>query len=225
MPTNRVIASLGAGRHEQLLEIARATIEPYAERHGYDLALRTDVVDKSRPAPWSKVRMLRELVDAYDTVVWLDADTVIVDPRIDIATELGAGSFLGLVEHRYGENRFPNTGVMVLRGGETAAEFLDQTWALERYVNHQWWENAAMCELLGYALDPPRPVGRTPWREQATFISPRWNWIPNARVRRARVRHFPGYSVKTRRLMMHAALLEARLRPRRDVRDRASSGA
>jgi hypothetical protein len=229
MPGKRVIASLGAGSHQSLLAIARRTIEPYATRHGYELILQTEAVDDTRPPPWSKVRMLQELVDSYDLVVWLDADLVIVDQRVDIASELAPSSFLGLVEHRYRESRFPNTGVMVLRGGPAAAEFLDQAWNLERYSHHQWWENAAVCELLGYGLDPPRPLQSTSWREQTTFISSRWNWIPNARVRRARIRHFPGYSVTTRQLMMRAALLEAGLRRARSrsdpVRGRASSAA
>jgi hypothetical protein len=207
--SSRVIASLGAGRQRLLLELARHTIEPYARRHGYDLALHDAVVDTSRPAPWSKVLILRELVERYETVVWLDADLEIVDGRRDIADELDAGSFLGLVEHRYGERRFPNTGVMVLRGDERAARFLDEVWSLDRYANHQWWENAAVCALLGYGLDPPRLLEPTSWREQTTFIPPSWNWIINAPRHRARIRHFPGFSLRTRTILMRAALLEA----------------
>lgn len=208
---NKVIASLGCGAHEQLLALARRTIEPYARRHGYDLALHTEPVEPTRPAPWSKIRILRDLVDRYDTVVWLDADLVIVDPRVDIASELEDGHVLGLAEHRVGGGRFPNTGVMVLRGGGLAARLLDAAWALDAYSEHRWWENAAICELLGYALDPPRPIASTRWRELTTFMSPRWNWIATAPVRHARIRHFPGFSVASRRLLMRAATGEAAL--------------
>jgi hypothetical protein len=207
-----VIASLGAGPQQRLLELSRRTFEPYARRHGYELALHTRVVDESRPAPWSKIRILRDLVERYETVVWLDADLVIVDDRVDIARELDDGRFLGLVEHRHPTWRMPNTGVMVLRGGAEAAGFLDAVWVLDRYVEHQWWENAAVCDLLGYELDPPRPVRDTPWRAGAQFISPRWNWIMDARVRGARIRHFPGYALRTRTALMAAAMAEARVR-------------
>ena len=77
--SRRVIASLGSGQQRQLLAIARRTIEPYARRYGYDLRLHTEVVDSRRPPPWSKIRILRELIENYELVVWLDADVVIVD--------------------------------------------------------------------------------------------------------------------------------------------------
>lgn len=207
-----VIASLGAGPHADLLRIARRTIEPYAARHGYDLALHEEIVDATRPASWSKLPIMRELVDRYDIVVWLDSDLVIVDPRQDIALELPNDSLLGVVEHHVGDSTSPNCGVMVLRGGAEAGAFLDAIWQLDRYTNHIWWENAAVCELLGYALDPPRPLASTHWRERTTLIAPRWNWIPRARARHAAIRHFPGSSITTRRALMRAATLEARLR-------------
>ena len=205
--------------------IARRTIELYATRH----TARTSRAGNGRGLERHENEAPVEGDAANESILttsWSGwDDLVIVDQRNSSSAELPVGSFLGLVEHRYGESRFPNTGVMVLRGGETAAEFLDQTWTLERYVDHEWWENAAVCELLGYALDPPRPLHPTPWLEQTTFISPRWNWIPNARVRRARVRHFPGYSVRTRRLMMLAALARGAACASADPTDRATSRA
>jgi hypothetical protein len=208
----RVIASLGAGPQESLLRLARRTIEPYAERYGYELSLHTQVVDSTRPAPWSKIRILRELVERYELVVWLDADLVIVDARVDLASELEDDRFLYLVEHRHSGWQMPNTGVMMLRGGAEAADFLDAAWSLERYAEHRWWENAAVCELLGYELDPPRPVHQTPLRERTKLISPRWNSIVDAHVRRARIRHFPGYALRTRKALMLAATAEGRAR-------------
>jgi hypothetical protein len=210
--SDRVLASLGTGRQEHLLRLARVTIEPYARRHGYDLELHTQAVDQSRPPPWSKIRILRRLVERYPLVVWLDADLVVVDPREDLADELAEGCFLHLVEHRHEDWRMPNTGVMLLRGGSDAQRFLDAAWELERYAEHQWWENAAVCELLGYALDPPRPVRDTAFRAQTHFISPRWNSIPDAPAHRPRIRHFPGYSLKTRAALMCAATVEAKAR-------------
>ena len=26
-------------------------------------------------------------------------------------------------------------------------------WAMEEYIEHEWWENAALLDLLGYSLD------------------------------------------------------------------------
>jgi hypothetical protein len=217
---DRVIASLGAGPQRRLLALARQTIEPYARRHGYDLRLHSEVVDSSRPAPWSKIKILRDLVERYELVVWLDADLVIVDARVDLASELEEGKLLYLVEHRGRDWQMPNTGVMMLRGGAEAAAFLDAVWELRQHVNHRWWENAAVCELLGYQLDPPLPARATPTFERTKFISQSWNsivppgWaaIATAALQPARIRHFPGYSLRTRTAMMIAATAEAKVR-------------
>jgi galactosyl transferase GMA12/MNN10 family len=210
--SDRVIVSLGTGPQESLLRLARRSFTPYARRHGYDLDLHTEIVDGARPAPWSKIPLLRDLVLRYETVVWLDADTVIVDRSVDIADEVVREAFLYLVEHTVRGEPRPNTGVMLLRGGEEAASFLDEVWALKSYVHHRWWENAAVCELLGYSVDPPARLRATRLRERTRFISPRWNWTTDAPVRGARIRHFPGFAPRTRRLMMLAALAEAEAR-------------
>jgi hypothetical protein len=209
---DRAIASLGAGPQERLLRLASRSFVPYARRHGYDLHVYRDQVERSRPAPWSKILILRELVQRYDVVVWLDADTVIVDRRYDIADELREDAFLYLVEHTVRGEVRPNTGVMLLRGGDEALAFLDAVWALDRYVNHRWWENAAVSELLGYSDDPAGRLAVTPWRARTCFIGAEWNWIVDAPVRAARIRHFPGFKVRTREALMLAALAEGRMR-------------
>jgi hypothetical protein len=195
----KAIASIGTGAHERLLRIAARSFRPFAQRHGYDLHLHTEVVDPSRPAPWSKIPILQGLLDRYETVVWLDSDLMVVDPREDLPLPPG---LMAMVEHTTKEGRMPNSGVWVLRGGDEARAFLDEVWAQEDLVEHKWWENAAICRLLGYTLDPVGPGAPTPWLERTTFLDPRWNAIPDAPADHPRIRHYPGYSVKTRAAFM-----------------------
>jgi hypothetical protein len=200
---SKVIVSLGTGPQSRLLHIAARSFRRYARRHGYELALHTELVDATRPAPWSKVVLLRELAARHDVLVWLDADLVIVDPTTDIADELEDGRFLYVVEHQTKEGRMPNSGVMLLRGGAKTIAFLDEVYAQEDLVNHRWWENAAICRLLGYRLDPIGAGLPTPLlTEHTKFISPRWNSIPDAPATRPRIRHYPGYSLKVRAAFM-----------------------
>jgi hypothetical protein len=210
----KAIVSLGFGRQARLLRLARSTIEPYARRHGYDLQLHTELLDHGRPAPWSKIVALRELQNRYDVLLWLDADLMIVDGRRDLATELEESCFLYLVEHSTKEGRMPNSGVMLLRTGPACEAFLDAVWAQEDMVAHKWWENAAIARLLGYELDPPRPVRGTPWRERTKLISGRWNSVHDSRASRPRIRHYPGYKVETRAAFMARDFLEAAVRRR-----------
>ncbi len=204
----KAIVSLGTGRQSRLLSLAVRSFRPYAARHGYSLELRTELVDHSRPAPWSKVVLLRALATEYDLLLWLDADLVIVDRSLDIASELDDGRFLYLAEHATKEGRMPNSGVMMLRGGQQTIDFLDEVYAQEDLINHRWWENAAICRLLGYELDPVGPGAPTELLSEHTkVISNRWNSIPDTPAPNPRIRHYPGYSLKVRGAFMARDLL------------------
>lgn len=199
----KAIVSLGVGPQARLLALASRSFRPYAERHGYELALSREIVDPSRPAPWSKIALLRKLASEYDLLLWLDADLVIVDRSVDIADELEDGRDLYLVEHKTKEGRMPNSGVMLLRGGEPTLAFLDEVYSQTDLINHRWWENAAICRLLGYNLDPVGPGDPTPLLSDRTkLISTRWNAIRDSPVRDPRIRHYPGYSLKVRAALM-----------------------
>lgn len=199
----KAIVSLGVGAQTRLLRLASRSFKRYASRHGYELVLQTSILDRTRPVPWSKVVLLRKLASSYDLLLWLDADLVVVDPSTDIAEELEDGRFLYLVEHRTREGQMPNSGVMLLRGGAETISFLDDVYAQEDLVAHRWWENAAICRLLGYSLDPVGPGEPTPLLiDKTKLISPRWNSIPDAPASNPRIRHYPGYSLKVRGAFM-----------------------
>jgi hypothetical protein len=101
---------------------------------------------------------------------------VIVDFTRDITDELPPDVFMGLVEHRYGQDRVPNTGVLAIRATPAARRFWNDVWARTDLVHHPWWENAAVCALLGYRLDTwPRAPGETlrdwPWRHSLRHVA------------------------------------------------------
>lgn len=202
MAERKVLCSLAVGPQERLLRLARPSFERYAARHGYELDLRRQLLAPERPPPWSKVPLLRRGLEGHDLVVWVDADAVIVDPARDIAEDVPDDRFLGLVEHRYDGVAVPNTGVLVLRRGDLATEFLDAVWACEDLVDHRWWENAAVMRLLGYRLDPPGPNEPTRYRDATAFLPKEWNSIPLDRAARPRISHYPGYSLKARYALM-----------------------
>jgi len=199
----RVIASLGCGKHEALLRISTRTFAPYAERHGYELDLSTTVPDASRPAPWGKITILRRLVQEHELVVWIDADAMIVDGRRDIGDELAPDRLMALVTHHMGSTAMPNAGVWILRGGDEAVDLLDRIWDQDDLIDHPWWENAALCRLLGYDLDPVRLGQATDLMIRRTQgLDPCWNSIHGARTPAARINHYPGFALRTRRVLM-----------------------
>ena len=111
----------------------------------------------------------------------MDADAFLVDVSRDIAAELPAGADLGLVEHRWdgGARRSANAGVMVVRSTPWTRALLERIWAAEHFVEHPWWENAALLEELGYVvpddLSPPYRRAGFEHPTELAIIDPAWN--------------------------------------------------
>ncbi|MGI8632692.1 MAG: putative nucleotide-diphospho-sugar transferase [Solirubrobacterales bacterium] len=211
--TRRAFATLGAGRQSTLLRVSGPSFARYCQRWGYDYFACSWPVDFSRPVAWSKIALLRALLDSYDTVVWMDADAVIVDHGTDIGTETDNCHFLSLVEHEVEGKRNPNTGVVLLRSCDEARDFLDQVWEKAEYLHHRWWEQAAVMDVLGYDVDSGEIVGDSPHRSGVAWLSKRWNSIPDDPVRNPYVRHYPGWTVSRRLAYMTRDALRFRAGP------------
>jgi hypothetical protein len=141
------------------------------------------------------VPFLQHLLDGYDEVLWLDADLAVLDHSEDIANYVKRESFQALVEVRIEVLRSVNTGVWFLRSGARAREFLQAVWDSTVYVDHEWWENAAVLALLGYSLDgvgEPRP---TSWWEGTQVLPEEWNTLVGVHgMRPTKIRHYTGHS-------------------------------
>ncbi len=177
-PGNRAICSLATGaQYRSMLSRAALSFERYAERWGWDLVLSTEEhLSEGRAAPWGKVPLIRSLLDDYEWVLWLDADVVVVDLEADICEAIEDGKDMYLVEHTWLGQYTANSGVVLLRSCDWSRAFLDAVWASE--VNdHVWWENAAVLDLLGYALNPARLVTPTAWLKRTKFVDLRYNSI------------------------------------------------
>jgi hypothetical protein len=230
----KALCSIGAGPHAALLDLSEPTFRAYAQRHGYEV-ITSRTADPQRPPAWAKVPLLREAVDAFDLVLWIDADAVIVDGRDDIAAQLEPDRQLALVQHRHGDQLIPNTGVVLLRSGELSRSLLDRMWATTRLIHHPWWENAALLDALGYDLPsaptpglrgrldraigrvtgrgprPCRPARPSRYRDGTQFLPGEWNWSYLDRAENPRIVHCLGVPVEQRLRDMTAAI-EGRLR-------------
>lgn len=181
--TRRALCTAATGPFADLLAISAPTLGAYARQHRFDLVAVTDETAAGRPAAWGKIPIVQGLLDDYDIVAWVDADAVIVDRSRDLTDELRRGKHLYLVEHHHepsGEVT-ANTGVFMLRSGPWARAFLAAVWAREDLIDHRWWENAAVMELLGYRIDP-QPAGRerhTEWLARTHFLDVAWNSMPH----------------------------------------------
>lgn len=207
----KVLCSIGAGPHEELLDISGETFALYAERHGYELALRRELLTTERPPSWSRILLFQELFEEYDVVFWIDADAAIVDPTLDIADELEPRDLMGMVAHEYDGQVIPNCGVWVLRNHRATRRFLDAVWAHTEYLDHHWWENAAVLEELGYQVEPRVEIVRpNRMRERVRHVDRGWNSILADPAPHPRVHHYPGRSREYRLEHLTADLAAAR---------------
>lgn len=175
-----VICSLANGaRYRVLMDVMSKTVIHYADRYGMDTALLKldERLAAGRPAAWDKVVLLKHLLNFYETVLWLDADTLIINPDADIRRDLNTGSAMELATHLYAPHFYPNTGVCVVHRHSSAINLLEAIWAQGDLIHDVWWEQAALIRLLGYA-DPHDPNSYTGTTEFSSMVSPldlRWN--------------------------------------------------
>jgi hypothetical protein len=211
----RAIVTFGVGPHRELLDVALPSFERYAEAHGYELVVAEfDPPSVSRPASWIKVPILKSALGHFDEVLWLDADVVIVDHSDDIAGSVPGERWQALAQHNSASDGLhPNCGVWLLRKPMIPA--LDELWAMTRYVEHPWWEQAAMHELLGYdpwqrPLGQPDPDAPTDLFDRTELLSSEWNFTPGcANARRGRFMHAAGPPVDVRAQLMRGWAADA----------------
>jgi hypothetical protein len=173
------------------------TVRYYAQRYRMDhllLPLYGAALDPTRPAAWSKVVLIHHLLKTYDTVVWLDADTIVVDPGTDIRTELDPRAPMHVVAHRLGRKTIPNTGVWICRRDPRTFELLAAIWNHTEFVNDGWWEQAALMDLIGF--EPRERVcrfrGPTLYTSSVRFLNEKWNSRYAAPAPKTHILHFSG---------------------------------
>jgi hypothetical protein len=203
----KVLCSIGAGPHAELLAVTAKTFRTFADLHGYELDLRSEALPEDRPASWARIPLIQSLLKRFDLVLWIDADAAIVDASLDISEQLGKRDVMGMVAHRTPESRgpIPNCGVWVVRAHRMSSRLLANAWEQTQYINHKWWENAAVMDQLGYELDPEvRLVNPTSVYRHTRFLSNEWNSVPIDPATSPRIVHFPGLPVAERLKQLEA---------------------
>jgi hypothetical protein len=102
----------------------------YAKKHEYDLIFVTETLDTTRPMAWSKILAVQRYLPRYKWLLFLDIDTLIMNPDIrleDIADEqydqvLGA------------DHNGINSGVWFVKNTRWTRWFLTELWAQEDLV-------------------------------------------------------------------------------------------
>jgi hypothetical protein len=157
-------------------DYAAMTVRTYAACQRARVHVEPMLPRGRRPAAWAKIGLLERLLEqGHELVLWIDADAAVVRHDEDARSLLPPGRDLGLVAHRTPEGLVPNTGVLLLRNTGWTRSLLRRVWRQTRYLEHKWWENAALLHVLGYRA----VLGEGPDRPERALLA-KVAWLPLA---------------------------------------------
>ena len=136
---------LGAD-YKKSVELCTQSQEAYALRHEYTRITDESVYDPNRSFSWSKIPLMQKYLSQYDFLVWMDADVLVMNPEIRFETFINMmkpSSFM-FIGHDLNDL---NMGVFVIRNCPLAHDFPTDVWNKTEYLNHIWWEQAAVIDL------------------------------------------------------------------------------
>jgi len=130
-------------------ELSRPNKSAYCKKHGYQFICHTDDFDTDRPASWSKLRFVLEALQSAEWVYWSDADSLVMNSVIPLTRYCWDSADLVLSGDPY---HGINLGCFLARRTDWTRAFFERVYAMTEFVEHPWWENAAVYSL--YAAQP-----------------------------------------------------------------------
>ena len=204
---NLCLATMYTGNFTRLGDLCAATLSLYAKRYACSFrVILSDDREMTRPAAWHKIELIHQLFEeGFEFVFWIDADALFLRYDDDIQCLIRPDKDIYMVRHcipeHYGEDLIPNCGILLVRNCPWTQKFLSQIWDCTQYLNHVWWENAAMLHLLGLN----RLIGEGEDRpnedmlEHFSFIETEWNSLPRlCPARNPIINHYAGMEFETR---------------------------
>jgi hypothetical protein len=137
-----VIISAYTNNIKEYADLSNDSITKYCNKHNIQ-CFRFLLENKERAPSWYKLPLIIEQFNlGYDYVVWVDADTTIINYDYDLLSILDDKSIY-LVKDI---NNF-NCGVMIWKRNDFTYDILNKMWSMVEFINHHWWEQAAFINL------------------------------------------------------------------------------
>ena len=162
---SKALVTFGTGYAADFLDVSLPLMARYAARHEYDLFVPApwmiEMFRGGRHPSWAKLEACRFLLSSgCETVLWLDADVVVVRGDEDIADHAPLDRPMSMVVQRTPDGAVPSCGVVVFRNCETTLPLLYAADAAAApdgsglVRSGCWWEQAAVIKALGGDPDP-----------------------------------------------------------------------
>ncbi len=195
--------------YQELADLCKFSIKQYGRRNGIAWSFHR-ITDTTRPPAWYKIRFLRQEFERHETrfCLWIDSDALIYNRDFDIRSLIKPGKDLYLSNDCHGLN----AGVMLWKNTRPNKRLLDRIWKSTRYLNHPWWEQKALSELV--ASDFQGIQDRLETIPQKLFNAYDYalyqkDHSPGQLDENSFILHFPGLSHEVRKREMEKYLHEA----------------
>lgn len=140
------IVSLYDKKYEEIGKYSNWNKRDYANLHKYDLYLYQNSLDESRPTAWSKIKAIEKHLSDYDWIMWSDADSLIMNNSVKLETLIDNNYDMIITYDQI--SKVLNTGVFLIKNSEWSKVLLKNIYSQTQFINHIWWENMALIDML-----------------------------------------------------------------------------
>jgi hypothetical protein len=152
MPKPLLVVSLATHEIASIRELTFPNKRAYCNRHGYVFCGITERLDPDRPHSWSKIVALETLctIAPDNWAMWIDADAIFT--RFDWRAEELIEPYADFIAAK--DHNGINCGVFLIHLGDAMRRFLNHVYVQEMFINHRWWEQAAIRNLIENGQGP-----------------------------------------------------------------------
>jgi hypothetical protein len=177
---NKIILTGYSGNlYKKMSQMTFPRIESYAKRYNADCKL-IKFKNGNRPISWQKIPIIKKYLKKYDIVLWIDIDVVIIYEEENIFDNVENNKIQCIVNHHILDYLVPNAGVWILT--KKMLPYLEIMWDNDKFLNHGWWEQAALMELMGFVVsddESPRLYCKTDLFNKTKWLDQKWNHHPD----------------------------------------------
>ena len=177
---NKIILTGYSGNlYKKMSQLTFPRIESYAKKYNADCKL-IKLKNNDKPISWQKIPIIKKYLKKYDIELWIDIDVVIVYEEENIFDSLEIDKIQYIVNHHILDYMVPNAGVWILT--KKMLPYLEVMWNNDKFLNHGWWEQAALMELMGFTVSDessPRLYCKTDLFNKTKWLDQKWNHHPN----------------------------------------------
>lgn len=134
------IVQLGDPNYYKFRQNSVQTVKHFCSLHGYDHIVYTDDIDNSIHTAWNKPLALKNHMNDYDYIAWIDMDCVITNYEFDLEQYLNAREDILIArDPMYIRDELLNTGVLFFRVNEFSRKVINIWWEIRTKDKNSPW--------------------------------------------------------------------------------------